>query len=114
MCIDLTTGFGIEDGVSMIDNFEIELKIESNAPDEELIKILELAKKRTFCHYCYSTPVFPDVNVRKIISKEEKQLIEEPAYLLGKKEVTPSNLLHFNNPHNIKVKIGRDIYMKEL
>ncbi len=114
MCIDLTTGFGIEDGVSMIDNFEIELKVESNVPDEELIEILELAKKRTFCHYCYSTPVFPDVFVRKIISKEEKQLTEEPAYLLGKREMTPINIIHIDDPHNIKVKIERDITMKEL
>ncbi len=114
MHIDLTTGFGIEDGVSMIDNFEIELKVESNVPDEELIEILELAKKRTFCHYCYSTPVFPDVFVRKIISKEEKQLTEEPAYLLGKKEVTLINLIHIDSPHNIKAKIGRNIIMKEL
>ncbi|NVM35348.1 MAG: OsmC family protein [Candidatus Lokiarchaeota archaeon] len=114
MHIDLTTGFGIQDGVSMIDDFEIELKVESNVPDEELIEILELTKKRTFCHYCYSTPVFPDVFVRKIISKEEKQLTEEPAHLLGKKEVTPINLIHIDDPHNIKVKIGRDIIIKEL
>ncbi|MFX1593511.1 MAG: OsmC family protein [Promethearchaeota archaeon] len=114
MDIDLTTGFGIEDGVSMIDNFEMEVKVESNVPDEELIEILELAKKRAFCHYCYSTPVFPDVFVRKIISKEEKQLSEEPAYLLGKKEVTSRNLIHIDVPHNIKVKIKRDITMKEL
>ncbi|MFX1570805.1 MAG: OsmC family protein [Promethearchaeota archaeon] len=114
MNIDLTTGFGIEDGVSMIDNFEIELKVESNAPEQELLEIVELAKKRAFCHYCYSTPVFPDIFVRKVISKEEKQLSEEPAYLLGKKEVVPRNLIHIDDPHNIKVKIERDIAMKEL
>jgi len=114
MHIDLTTGFGIEDGISMIDDFEIELKVESNASDEMLIDILELAKKRAFCHYCYSTPVFPDVFVRKIISKEEKQVTEEPSHLLGKKEVTQINLIHIDDPHNIKVKIERDITMKEL
>ncbi|MFX1365929.1 MAG: OsmC family protein [Promethearchaeota archaeon] len=114
MNIDLTTGFGIEDGVSMIDNFEIELKVESNASDEELTEILELAKKRAFCYYCYSTPVFPDVFVRKIISKEEKQLTEEPGHLLGKIEEKKINLIHIDNPHNIKVIIGRDIRIKEL
>jgi uncharacterized OsmC-like protein len=114
MNIDLTTGFGIEDGVPMIDNFEIELKVESNVSDEELIEILELAKTRSFCHYCYSTPVFPDVYVRKIVSEEKKQFTEEPAYLLGKKETSKINLIHIDDPHNIKAIIGRDIRMKEL
>ncbi|MFX1374280.1 MAG: OsmC family protein [Promethearchaeota archaeon] len=114
MNIDLTTGFGIEDGLPMIDDYSIELKIESNAPDEELIKILELTRKRTFCYYCYATPVFPDVIVRKIVSKEEKQLIEEPAYLLGKKEVIPINSIQINDPHNIKVRIKRDFKIKQL
>ncbi len=114
MYIDLTTGFGIEDSVSMIDNFEIELKVESNVSDEELLEVLELAKKRSFCHYCYSTPVFPDVFVRKFISEEEKQPSEEPTYLLGKKEKNHINLIHIDDPHNIKVMIKRDITMKEL
>ncbi|MFX0023236.1 MAG: OsmC family protein [Candidatus Hermodarchaeota archaeon] len=114
MNIDLTTGFGIEDGHPMIDGYEIELKVESNVPDEELMEILELTKKRTFCYYCYATPVFPDVIVRKIVTKEEKQIIEEPAYLLGRKEVLTDNLIHIDNPHNIKLKIKRDIKIKEL
>jgi len=114
MNIDLTTGFGIEDGLSMIDDFEVELKVESNVSDEELLKILELTKKRTFCHYCYATPVFPDVIVKKIIAKEEKPLTEEPAYLLSKKEVMPINLIHIDDPHNIKIRIKRDIQMKQL
>ncbi|MFX1418581.1 MAG: OsmC family protein [Promethearchaeota archaeon] len=114
MNIDLTTGFGIEDGVTMIDNFEIEVKVESNVPDEDLVEILELAKKRSFCHYCYSTPVFPDVFVRKIITKEEKEPSEEPAYLLGKREKPLLNLIHIDEPHNIKAKIERDITIKEL
>lgn len=114
MNMDLTTGFGIEDGHPMIDDYELELKVESNVPDEELIKILELTKKRTFCHYCYATPVFPDVIARKIVTEEEKQLIEEPAYLLGKKEEVPIDLIHIDDPHNIKVRIKRDIKMKQL
>lgn len=114
MDIDLTTGFGIEDGVSMIDNFEIELNVESNVPDEDLMEILELTKNEAFCYYCYSTPIFPEVIVRKIISKEEKQLSEEPAYLLGKKEVITRNLIHINEPHNIKKEIERDIKIVEL
>ncbi|MFX1389163.1 MAG: OsmC family protein [Promethearchaeota archaeon] len=114
MNIDLTTGFGIEDGIPMIDNFEIEVKVASNVPDEELIEILELAKIRSFCHYCYSTPVFPDVYVRKIITEEKKPITKEPAYLLGKKEISKINLIHIDDPHNIKAIIGRDIRMKEL
>ncbi|MFX1345921.1 MAG: OsmC family protein [Promethearchaeota archaeon] len=114
MDIDLTTGFGIEDGVPMIDNYILELKVESNVPDEALIELLELTKKRTFCYYCYVTPVFPDVIVRKIAFKEEKQLIEEPAYLFGKKEVIPINLIQIDAPHNIKVRIKRDFKIKQL
>jgi uncharacterized OsmC-like protein len=114
MNIDLTTGFGIEDGLPMIDNYKIELKVESNVPDEELIEILELTKKRTFCYYCYATPVFPDVIVRKIDTKEEKHVNEEPAYLLSKKEGIPINLIHIDDPHNIKLKIKRDFRIKQL
>ncbi|MFX1311994.1 MAG: OsmC family protein [Promethearchaeota archaeon] len=114
MNIDLTTGFGIEDGLQMIDDYEIELKVESNVSDEELIKIINIAKKRSFCYYCYATPVFPDVIVRKIVSEHEKQLGKEPAYLLGKKEGMPINLIHIDDPHNIKLRIKRDIKMKQL
>jgi len=114
MSIDLTTGFGIEDGHPMIDDYELELKVESNVSDEELVKILELTKERTFCYYCYATPVFPEVIVRKIVNKEQKQIIEEPAYLLGKKEGLQDNLIHIDDPHNIKVRIKRDIRMKQL
>ncbi|MFX1479414.1 MAG: OsmC family protein [Promethearchaeota archaeon] len=114
MDIDLTTGFGIEDGHPMIDNYEIELKVESNVPDEELLKILELTKKRSFCHYCYTTPVFPDVIVKKIGVEEEKLLFEESGYLLGKKEDITTNLIHIYQPHNIKMRTKRDIKMKQL
>jgi len=114
MDIDLTTGFGIEDGVSMIDNFEIEIKVESNVPDEDLMEILELTKNEAFCHYCYSTPIFPEVIVRKIISKAENHISEEAAYLLGKKEVIKRNVIHIDEPHNIKKKIERDIKIVEL
>ncbi|MFX1303872.1 MAG: OsmC family protein [Promethearchaeota archaeon] len=114
MDIDLTTGFGIEDGHPMIDDYELELKVESNVSDEELIKLLDLTKERTFCHYCYATPVFPDVIVKKITTKEDEQLAKDTAYLLSKKEVISDNLIHIDTAHNIKLRTKRDIKMKQL
>ncbi|MFW9947794.1 MAG: OsmC family protein [Candidatus Odinarchaeota archaeon] len=91
--IDLTTGFGIEDYIPMIDNYQIELTVDSDASVEKLLEILELTKKRCFCHYCLITPTIPIITVHKIISNAD-----EKTYQILKKEViSDAPLSHINN-----------------
>ncbi|MFX1259011.1 MAG: OsmC family protein [Promethearchaeota archaeon] len=85
MNIDLTTGFGIEDNIPMIDSFDVELIVDSDTTLNKLLEILEITKKRCFCYYCYSTPIFPEVFIHKIVSdqldkkkKKEKKVISPP------------------------------------
>jgi len=61
--IDLTTGFGIEDGIDAVDNYKLEIFVESDAPIEELNKVLEATKKRCFCMYCITTSIVPNIDM---------------------------------------------------
>jgi uncharacterized OsmC-like protein len=80
--IDLTTGFGIEDYIPMIDNYQIELTVDSDASVEKLLEILEITKKRCFCYYCLITPTIPIITIHKIVSNAD-----EKTYQILKKEV---------------------------
>jgi uncharacterized OsmC-like protein len=73
--IDLTTGFGIEDGIDAVENFNLELTVESDANLKELNDILEDTKRRCFCMYCIQTPIIPKIEMIKEFSKEEKELV---------------------------------------
>ncbi len=92
--IDLTTGFGIEDYIAMIDNYQIELIVDSDASVEKLLEILELTKKRCFCYYCLITPTIPIITVHQIISNAD-----EKTYQIINKEVISdaAPLSYFNN-----------------
>ena len=76
--IDLTTGFGIEDGIPAVDNFNIELNVESEANEEALNEVLELTKKRCFCMYCMTTAVIPEIEMYKSVPKVK---VEEAAFI---------------------------------
>ena len=76
--IDLTTGFGIEDGIPAVENFNIELTVESDANTEALNEVLELTKKRCFCMYCMTTAVIPEIDMIKEVPKAQ---IEEAAFI---------------------------------
>ncbi len=65
--IDMTSGFGIEDGVEAVDQYTLELTVDCDAPMEKLNEILELTKKRCFCYYCMTTPIIPRIELIKII-----------------------------------------------
>ncbi|MHA1933201.1 MAG: OsmC family protein [Promethearchaeota archaeon] len=69
--VDLTTGFGIEDDVEAVNNYTLELTVESNASMEELNKVLEHTKKRCFCMYCITTPITPNIEMIKVVSETE-------------------------------------------
>ncbi|MFX1315384.1 MAG: OsmC family protein, partial [Promethearchaeota archaeon] len=69
--VDLTTGFGIEPNIPMIDNYQVELIVDSNANIEKLLDILETTKKRSFCYYCLITPTVPLITIHKIISDSQ-------------------------------------------
>jgi uncharacterized OsmC-like protein len=73
--IDLTTGFGIEDGIDAVNNYKIELTVESDANLEELNEVLEDTKKRCFCMYCIQTPIVPKIEMIKEFSEEQEDLI---------------------------------------
>lgn len=92
--IDLTSGFGIEDGIPMIDNYQIELSIDSDASVEKLLEILEITKKRCFCYYCLITPTIPIITIHKIISNAD-----EKTYQILKKEVI-SNIVPLSHTYN--------------
>ncbi len=114
MDIDLTTGFGIEDNIPMIDDFEVEFLVESDASTEKLQKILEIVKKRSFCYYCYLTPTFPDIIVRKETAEQEILILKKPVVIEQKrKEITPEKI-HLIGSHNLKMKTKRVIKMTTL
>jgi len=74
--IDLTTGFGIEKDVPMIDNYQIELDVDSNASIEKLLEILDITKRRCFCYYCLITPTIPIITIHHVISNKEDKKFE--------------------------------------
>ena len=76
--IDLTTGFGIEDGIDAVDNFKLEIFVESDASIEELNKVLEHTKNRCFCMYCITTPVTPKIDMIVEVPEEK---IEEAVFI---------------------------------
>jgi len=76
--IDLTTGFGIEDGIDAVDDFKLEIFVESDASIEELNKVLEHTKNRCFCMYCITTPIVPKIEM--IVEIPEVQ-IEEAVFI---------------------------------
>ncbi len=114
MNIDLTTGFGIEPKIPMIDNFEMEFLIESDAEPNELFEILEIVKKRAFCYYCYSTPLIPEVTIHKLTPETLETITEKPTLVLDEKGRRIMELIQISEPHNIKAKIGRKIKMNYL
>lgn len=73
--IDLTTGFGIEDGIDAVENFKLELTVECDANLNELNDILEDTKRRCFCMFCIQTPITPKIEMIKEFSKNEQELI---------------------------------------
>jgi len=76
--LDLTTGFGIEDGIDAVDDYTLEITVESDASMEELNEVLELTKKRCFCMYCITTPIIPKIEMIKEVSEDE---IEEALFI---------------------------------
>lgn len=61
--INLTTGFGIEDNIDAVDDYKLEIYVESDAPMEKLNEVLEYTKKRCFCMYCITTPIVPKIDM---------------------------------------------------
>ncbi len=125
MAIDLTSGFGIEDGVPMIEDYQVEIFVESDASMEKLLEILEIAKKRSFCHYCYNVQTIPEITVKvekpetkpkEKIKEKEKRV--EKGLILPKVKVmkarAPIEMLHIDEPHYIKLKTGRVLAMTQL
>jgi len=76
--IDLTTGFGIEDGIDAVDDYKLEMFVESDAPIEKLNEILDYTKKRCFCMYCITTPIFPNIDMIVEVPEEK---IEEAVFI---------------------------------
>ena len=76
--INLTTGFGIEDGIDAVDDFKLEIYVESDAPMEKLNEVLEYTKKRCFCMYCITTPIVPKIDMIVEIPEER---IEEVVFI---------------------------------
>lgn len=117
MNIDLTTGFGIEDGLPMIDDYELELSVDSDASIEELQEILEIVKKRCFCYYCYNTRVFPRIVVNreiKEVPEAKVEKIQQKAPVLEAEINLPLDMIRFDVPHNIKLQIGKSMKMREI
>jgi len=69
--IDLTSGFGIEDGIEAVNNYKLEVTVESDANMKELNEVLEFTKKRCFCMYCITTPIMPEIELIKEIPTPE-------------------------------------------
>lgn len=76
--LDLTTGFGIEDGIDAVDNYTLEIFVESDAPIEKLNEALEHTKNRCFCMYCITTPITPKIEMIVEIPEEK---FEEAAFI---------------------------------
>ena len=114
MFIDLTTGFGIEADVPMIDDFVLEFYVDSDADMEKLNEVLSIVEKRCLCYNCYVTPIFPNVIVTKTIpEKEEKVELELPIHIAKEIDLTLEKL-QFNAPHNIKRKTAKGLKMSQL
>ena len=71
--IDLTTGFGIEDGIDAVDDYTIEITVECDASMDELNEVLELTKKRCFCMFCITTPIVPKIEMIVDIPDEKRE-----------------------------------------
>ena len=69
--IDLTVGFGIDDNVEAVDDYKLEIFVESDASIEKLNDVLEKTKKRCFCMYCITTPIEPKVEMIVEIPEEK-------------------------------------------
>ncbi|MGV9171242.1 MAG: OsmC family protein [Promethearchaeia archaeon] len=108
MFIDLTTSFGIEPNIPMIDDFFVDIFTENNAQIEKLQELIDLAKRTSFCFNCYSIPITPELVVKKI---SEKGLKKE-AFI--SKTKSKEQRIHIREPHNIKSKISKEIEMIEL
>lgn len=76
--IDLTTGFGIEDDIDAVDNYKLEIFVESDAPIEKLNEVLEATKKRCFCMYCITAPIVPNIDM---IVEFPEERIEEAVFI---------------------------------
>jgi uncharacterized OsmC-like protein len=59
--IDLTTGFGIEPHIPMIDDYNVELNVVSRESHHKLQEILTRCKERDFCYNCLTTSTVPEV-----------------------------------------------------
>ncbi|MBY9004269.1 MAG: OsmC family protein [Candidatus Lokiarchaeota archaeon] len=73
--IDLTTGFGIEDGIDAVEDYKLEVTVESDANLDVLNEILEDTKNRCFCMYCIQTPITPKIELIKEFSEQEQEVI---------------------------------------
>ncbi|MFX1352906.1 MAG: OsmC family protein [Promethearchaeota archaeon] len=100
--IDLTSSFGIEDGVPMIDSYHLDLFIESDTNMEKLREILELTKKRCFCYYCAATPIFPNVILKKeyIIDESQSLKLEDRKSDAKSQKLNRINIEGFKNIQN--------------
>jgi len=95
--IDLSTGFGIEPNVPMIDDYQVELIVDSNANIEKLLDILEIIKKRSFCYYCLVTPTVPLITIHKVISDSQ-----DKSFKVVKKELIPeTNIISISRENNL-------------
>ena len=113
MFIDLTTGFGIEPDIPMIDDFIVEVFTESEHPFDQLRELLDTARERSFCYYCYTTPIIPEVKIIKEIHEEKEENIATSEKIESKK-ILPEEQIHIDEPHNLKRKLGKSIGMIEL
>lgn len=75
--IDLTTGFGIEDGVDAVNNYQLELTVVTDARYDQLMEIVELTKKRCFCMYCITTPIVPKIELIKEYPEEVLEQVHQ-------------------------------------
>ena len=117
MDIDLTSSFGIEDGIEMIDTFDVEILVDAEAPFDELNQILNNAIERSFCVYCYMTPIFPNVYITT--EKAEKLAIAEKVAKPERKISLEEELIHIDtlnidSPCNLKQEINRELKMSQL
>ncbi|MFX1321302.1 MAG: OsmC family protein, partial [Promethearchaeota archaeon] len=95
--IDLSTGFGIEPNVPMIDDYQVELIVDSNANIEKLLDILEIIKKRSFCYNCLVTPTVPLITIHKVISDSQ-----DKSFKVVKKELIPeTNIISISRENNL-------------
>ncbi|MBY8981601.1 MAG: OsmC family protein, partial [Candidatus Lokiarchaeota archaeon] len=89
--VDLTNILGIDDNIPLVDDFQIDLFIESDASFNKLREVLKMTEDRCFCSYCIRTPIFPKVILRKEINhhsllenKNKKKSIQKSNKLLNR------------------------------